>query len=157
MSRDKALRGLVQAMGYACLAIGLFHVLLGNAAIPGEGSAGPTTDSLGRFFGAVFAGYGLGWLWAARQSPIPATAVRWLAGVFLLGAVGRVLSLTVHGWPHWFQVALAVVELVLAPVLLLLADAEERADAEKFADVEESADVEKFADAEGREARDAGA
>ncbi|MFB7850628.1 DUF4345 domain-containing protein [Streptomyces sp. NPDC056053] len=157
MSRDKALRGLVQAMGYACLAIGLFHVLLGNAAIPGEGSAGPTIDSLGRFFGAVFAGYGLGWLWAARQSPIPATAVRWLAGVFLLGAVGRVLSLTVHGWPHWFQVALAVVELVLAPVLLLLADAEERADAEKFADVEESADVEKFADAEGREARDAGA
>lgn len=157
MSRDKALRGLVQAMGYACLAIGLFHVLLGNAAIPGGGSAGPTIDSLGRFFGAVFAGYGLGWLWAARQSPIPATAVRWLAGVFLLGAVGRVLSLTVHGWPHWFQVALAVVELVLAPVLLLLADAEERADAEKFADVEESADVEKFADAEGREARDAGA
>ncbi|TXS76049.1 DUF4345 domain-containing protein, partial [Streptomyces sp. sk2.1] len=115
MSRDKALRGLVQAMGYACLAIGLFHVLLGNAAIPGGGSAGPTIDSLGRFFGAVFAGYGLGWLWAARQSPIPATAVRWLAGVFLLGAVGRVLSLTVHGWPHWFQVALAVVELVLAP------------------------------------------
>ncbi|MFJ2893767.1 DUF4345 domain-containing protein [Streptomyces sp. NPDC087218] len=133
MSRDKVLRGLGLAMGYACVAIGLFHVLLGNAAIPGEGSAGPTIDSLGRFFGAVFAGYGLGWLWAARQSPIPATAVRWLAGVFLLGAVGRVLSLAVHGWPHWFQVVLAVVELVLAPVLLLLADAGERAEAERRA------------------------
>ncbi|WP_091094974.1 DUF4345 domain-containing protein [Micromonospora citrea] len=84
-------------------------------------------DSLGRFFGAIFAGYGLAWLWAARQSPIPATAVRWLAGVFLLGALGRLLSLAVHGWPHGFQVALAVVELLLPPLFLWLAHAEEKA------------------------------
>ncbi|MFG2986580.1 DUF4345 domain-containing protein [Streptomyces sp. NPDC048258] len=127
MTRVKVLRGLVRTMGYACVAIGLFHVLLGNAAIPGAGSAGPTVDSLGRFLGAVFAGYGLGWLWAARQSPIPARAVRWLAGVFLLGALGRLLSLAVLGWPHWFQVVLAVVELVLSPLFFWLADAEEKA------------------------------
>ncbi|MEU0273535.1 DUF4345 domain-containing protein [Streptomyces sp. NPDC006307] len=126
MAKVKVLRGLVLAMGYACVAIGLLHVLLGNAAIPGAGSAGATVDSLGRFLGAAFAGYGLGWLWAARQSPIPASAVRWLAGVFGLGALGRLLSLAVHGWPHWFQVALAVVELVLTPVLFWLADAEEK-------------------------------
>ncbi|MGI5466435.1 DUF4345 domain-containing protein [Streptomyces sp. CA-132043] len=127
MTRGKTLRGLVLVMGYACVAIGLFHVLLGNAAIPGAGSAGPTIDSLGRFFGAIFAGYGLAWLWAARQSPIPATAVRWLAGVFLLGAIGRLLSLAVHGWPHWFQVALTVIELVLPPLFFWLANAEEGA------------------------------
>ncbi|MGW3147541.1 DUF4345 domain-containing protein [Streptomyces sp. NPDC001177] len=127
MAKAKALRGLVVTMGYACVAIGLFHVLLGNAAIPGERSAGPTIDSLGRFFGAIFAGYGLAWLRAARQSPIPAATVRWLAGVFLLGAVGRLLSLAVHGWPHAFQVALGVIELVLAPLFLWLADAEEKA------------------------------
>lgn len=115
-------------MGYACAAIGLYHVALGNASIPGAGSAGPTVDSLGRFFGAVFAGYGLAWLWVARQSPIPATAVRRLAGIFLLGALGRVLSLAVAGWPHWFQVVLAVVELVVSPVLFWLADAEEAAE-----------------------------
>src|SRR4051794_33721607 len=116
MVKAKVLRGLALAMGYACLLIGLGHVLLGNAAIPGAGSAGPTIDSLGRFFGAIFAGYGLAWLWAARQSPIPATVVRWLAAVFLLGAVGRLLSLAVHGWPHWFQVVLTVLELLLAPL-----------------------------------------
>lgn len=126
MAKVKVLRGLVLAMGYACVAIGLFHVLLGNASIPGAGSAGPTVDSLGRFFGAIFTGYGLGWLWAARQSPIPASAVRWLAGVFGLGALGRLLSLAVHGWPHWFQVALTIVELVLAPLFFWLADAEEK-------------------------------
>ncbi|MGK5628182.1 DUF4345 domain-containing protein [Streptomyces sp. URMC 123] len=125
MAKARTLRGLALVMGYACVAIGLFHVLLGNASIPGEGSAGPTIDSLGRFFGAIFAGYGLGWLWAARQSPVPARAVRWLAGVFLLGALGRLLSLAVHGWPHGFQVALTVLELVLPPVFFWLADADE--------------------------------
>ncbi|MEV7615428.1 DUF4345 domain-containing protein [Streptomyces sp. NPDC089799] len=122
-----ALRGLAWATGLACTAIGLLHVLAGNAAIPGEAGAGPTVDSLGRFFGAVFAGYGLAWLWAARQEPVPARVVRWLAAVFLLGGAGRLVSLAVHGWPHPFQVALTVIELVLPPVWFWLADADERA------------------------------
>ena len=53
--------------------------------------------------------------------------MRWLAGVFLLGALGRLLSLAAQGWPHWFQVVLTAVELVLPPVLFWLADAEEKA------------------------------
>jgi hypothetical protein len=122
----RALRVLAQLMGWACVAIGLFHVALGNAAIPGARSAGATVDSWGRFMGASFVGYGLAWLWAARQRPIPARAVRWLAGVFVLGGMGRLLSLAVHGWPQWFQIALAAIELGLPPVFLWLADAEER-------------------------------
>ncbi|MFF8835511.1 DUF4345 domain-containing protein [Streptomyces sp. NPDC015130] len=125
MTRAKALRGLVLTMGYACTAIGIAHVLLGNASIPGAESAGPTIDSLGRFFGAIFAGYGLAWLWAARQPAVPAAAVRGLTAVFLLGALGRLLSLAAEGWPHAFQVALAVLELALSPLLFWLADAEE--------------------------------
>ncbi|RSS88888.1 DUF4345 domain-containing protein [Streptomyces sp. WAC05950] len=66
-------------------------------------------------------------MWAARQSPIPAGVVRWLAAVLLLGAAGRLLSLAVHGWPHGFQVGLLVVELVLPPLYFLLAGADERA------------------------------
>ncbi|MFG3255802.1 DUF4345 domain-containing protein [Streptomyces sp. NPDC048172] len=123
----RALRGFAWVMGVACVAIGLFHVVGGNAAIPGEADAGATLDSLGRFFGAIFAGYGLAWLWAVRQDPVPARVVRWLAAVFLLGGVGRLLSLAVHGWPHAFQVALTVIELALPPVLFWLADADERA------------------------------
>ncbi|MFF8429874.1 DUF4345 domain-containing protein [Streptomyces sp. NPDC016566] len=122
----RVLRILTQLMGWSCVAIGLFHVALGNAAIPGAGSAGTTVDSWGRFMGASFVGYGLAWLWAARQRPIPARAVQWLAGVFLLGGVGRLLSLAVHGWPQWFQIVLAVIELGLPPVFFWLADAEER-------------------------------
>ncbi|WP_255951848.1 DUF4345 domain-containing protein [Streptomyces odontomachi] len=123
----RALRVLTQLMGWACVLIGVSHVLLGNAAIPGAASAGTTVDSWGRFMGASFSGYGLAWLWAARQRPIPASAVRWLAGVFLLGGVGRLLSLALHGWPQWFQIPLAVIELGLPPVFFWLAHAEERA------------------------------
>ncbi|MGX8903924.1 DUF4345 domain-containing protein [Streptomyces netropsis] len=122
----RVLRLLTQLMGWACVTIGLFHVALGNAATPGAGSAGTTVDSWSRFMAAIFVGYGLAWLWAARQRPIPARAVRWLAGIFLLGGVGRLLSLAVHGWPQWFQVALTVIELGLPPVFFWLADAEER-------------------------------
>ncbi|MBL1084411.1 DUF4345 domain-containing protein [Streptomyces actinomycinicus] len=124
----RALRALARLMGWTCVVIGVFHVLLGNAAIPGAGSAGATVDSWGRFMGAAFTGYGLAWLWAARQRPVPARPVRWLAGVFLLGGAGRLLSLVVEGRPHWFQIALAVLELGLPPVFFRLADADERAD-----------------------------
>ncbi|MEU3841039.1 DUF4345 domain-containing protein [Streptomyces sp. NPDC028635] len=126
MTRVGVLRGLAWAMGYACVAIGLFHVLLGNAAIPGAGSAGPTVDSFGRFMGAIFAGYGLAWLWAVRQSPVPAAAVRVLTAVFLLGGAARLLSLAVEGRPQWFQLLLAAVELGLSPLLWWLADSEEK-------------------------------
>ncbi|MGW1816374.1 DUF4345 domain-containing protein [Streptomyces sp. NPDC002125] len=128
---SRALRVFARVMGVACVAIGLFHVIGGNAAIPGESDAGATLDSLGRFFGAIFAGYGLVWLWAARQDPVPARVVRWLAAVFLLGGVGRLLSLAVHGWPHPFQVVLAAIELLLPPVFFWLADAGERASRER--------------------------
>ncbi|MFI7005242.1 DUF4345 domain-containing protein [Streptomyces sp. NPDC050145] len=127
MTRARTLRALTSLTGWSCVAIGLFHVALGNAAIPGAGSAGATVDSWGRFMGASFAGYGLAWLWAARQHPIPATPVRWLASAFLLGGAARLLSLATEGRPHWFQLALTAIELVLPPVLLWLAGAEESA------------------------------
>jgi hypothetical protein len=123
----KALRVLALLMGIGCVAIGLFHVVAGIVAIPGEGGDDATIDSWSRFMGAIFAGYGAAWIWAARQRPIPASAIRWLAGVFLLGGLARVLSLAVHGWPQWFQVMLAVIELVMPPVYFWLADADERA------------------------------
>ncbi|WP_329492750.1 DUF4345 domain-containing protein [Kitasatospora herbaricolor] len=123
----RTLRVLLRLMGWSCVAIGLFHLALGNAAIPGAAHAGATIDSWGRFMGASFAGYGLAWLWAARQRPVPATAVRLLAGVFLLGGLGRLLSLALNGPPQWFQLVLAVLELGLPPLCFLLADADERA------------------------------
>lgn len=123
----RLLKWLVLIMGIACAAIGAFHIVLGIDSVPGEGSAGATVDSRERFYGAIFLGYGLAWIWAARQSPISSKVVRWLAGILLLGGVGRLLSLVIHGQPHWFQVVLTVVELVLPPLYFWLSTADERA------------------------------
>jgi hypothetical protein len=121
----RLLRGLAVAMGIACVAIGLYHVVLGIGSVPGGGAAdtvaGRTVDSRERFYNAIFFGYGMAWLWVARQRPIPADPVRWLAGFMLLGGLGRVLSMVQYGAPHWFQVPLTVIELVLPPVYMWLA------------------------------------
>lgn len=121
------LKWLALAMGAACVAIGVFHFALGIDSVPGEGAAGATVDSRERFYGAVFLGYGLAWIRTVRRSPIPATAVRWLAGIFLLGGLGRLLSLAVYGPPQWFQIALTALELALPPLYFWLAAADERA------------------------------
>ncbi|WP_411122918.1 DUF4345 domain-containing protein [Streptomyces sp. x-19] len=126
MDKAKALKSLAWTMGVACVAIGVYHLVLGIASVPGEEATGATVDSRERFHNAIFIGFGLAWIRTARQSPVPSTAVRLLTAVFLLGGVGRVLSLLVHGWPHWFQVPLAALELLLPPVYFWLADADER-------------------------------
>ncbi len=121
----RTLKWLVVVMGISCIAIGAFHFLLGTASVPGEGTAGATVDSRERFYGAIFLGYGLAWIWAARQSPIPANIVRWLAAIFFLGGVGRLVSMTVEGRPNWFQTVLTVVELALPPLYIWLAPSDE--------------------------------
>jgi hypothetical protein len=122
----RALRWSVLVMGLACIGIGAFHLVLGIDSVPGEGLAGATVDSRERFYGALFLGYGALWTWAARQVPVPSRLVRWLSAVLLLGGMGRVVSIAVHGWPQWFQVVLTAIELLLPPIFLALAPADER-------------------------------
>ncbi|MBU2666614.1 DUF4345 domain-containing protein [Actinoplanes bogorensis] len=97
---------------------------LGIGSVPGEGAAdslaGRTVDSRERFYNAIFFGYGVAWLWAARQNPVPALVVRALAGFMFLGGIGRVISLAQYGSPHWFQIPLTVIELVVPPVFVRL-------------------------------------
>jgi hypothetical protein len=114
------LEKLTLATGASCASIGVYHLLGGTASVPGEQDAGPTVDSRERFYGAVFGGYGLAWLRAGRQSPPDPAEIRWLAGIFLLGGGGRLLSLARHGRPHWFQDVLTAVELALPPVFFWL-------------------------------------
>ncbi len=120
------LRVLMWAMGVACVAIGMFHLALGIDSVPGEAGAGATVDSRERFYGAVFAGYGVAWIAAARESPLSRRHVWWLSGIFFAGGLGRLLSMAVHGQPHWFQVVLTVVELALPPVYVALVEIEGR-------------------------------
>ena len=121
-----ALKWLSMAMGVVIVGIGIFHMAAGIDGIPDMGSSGVTADSQTRFFGGIFLGYGLAWIWAARQNPISAPAVRWLAGIFLLSGVARLISVAVYGWPHWFQIVLTAIEFALPPIFFWLAAAHEK-------------------------------
>lgn len=112
------LKNLAGFTGLSCLVIGIYHFALGIASVPGATDANATVDSRERFYSAYFAGYGVAWLRAARRSPIRATDVRLLAGLMLVSAIGRVISLTSHGRPHWLQEVLTAVEFVVPAAFL---------------------------------------
>jgi hypothetical protein len=119
------LRNLAGFTGLSCIVIGIYHFALGTASVPGATDANATVDSRERFYSAYFAGYGLAWLSAARRSPIRATEVRLLAGLMLVSAVGRVISLVHNGRPHWFQEVLTAVEFIVPTAFFGLAEADE--------------------------------
>ena len=120
------LKSLAGFTGLSCIVIGTYHFALGTASVPGATDANATVDSRERFYSAYFAGYGLAWLGAARRSPIRASDVRLLAGLMLVSAVGRVISLVHNGRPHWFQEVLTAVEFIVPATFFGLADAEDR-------------------------------
>ncbi len=122
------LRNLAGFTGLSCIAIGIYHFALGTASVPGATDANATVDSRERFYSAYFAGYGLAWLRAARRSPIRAGEVRLLAGLMLISAVGRLISLVHNGRPHWFQEVLTAIEFVVPAVFFGIADADEKAE-----------------------------
>lgn len=119
------LRNLAGFTGLSCIVIGIYHFALGVASVPGATDANATVDSRERFYSAYFAGYGLAWLGAARRTPIRPGEVRLLAGLMLVSAVGRVISLVHNGRPHWFQEALTAVEFIVPAAFFGLAGATE--------------------------------
>ncbi|MFI6346324.1 DUF4345 domain-containing protein [Streptomyces sp. NPDC050560] len=124
------LKRFARATGVSCTAIGVCHAAYGVRSVPGAVDANTTVDSRERFYGAMFAAYGLAWIAAARRSPVPAPAVRALAGAMALGGVGRAVSLADRGGPHWFQNVLTAVEFAVPAAFLALAGSDERAVAE---------------------------
>jgi hypothetical protein len=114
----RRLRNLAGLTGLSCVVIGIYHFALGTASVPGAADANATVDSRERFYSAYFAGYGFAWLGAARRSPIRATEVRLLAGLMLVSAVGRLISLVHNGRPHWFQEVLTAIEFIVPATFL---------------------------------------
>jgi hypothetical protein len=122
------LRNLAGFTGLSCIVIGIYHFALGTASVPGATDANATVDSRERFYSAYFAGYGFAWLAAARRSPVRAGDVRLLAGLMLVSAIGRLISLVHNGRPHWIQEVLTAIEFAVPAVLFGIADADEKAE-----------------------------
>jgi hypothetical protein len=124
--RGGYLKYLAAVTGASSIAIGAYHFALGTASVPGATDANATVDSRERFYSAIFAGYGIAWIQAARKSPIRAGDVRLLAGVTLAGGVGRLISRVRDGRPHWFQDVLTTVEFAFPVAFFGLTAAQEK-------------------------------
>ncbi|HPE48535.1 MAG TPA: DUF4345 family protein [Hyphomonas sp.] len=124
----------LRALGIAAMLIGAMMFLLGPAATGHAfavlldavartgtdlaGLAAANTDSELRFYAVFWFVYGIFALRVARRLPDSIGQARLLLGLFLLGGVGRVLSLGAAGTPHPLFVVLMGTELVL-PVALI--------------------------------------
>lgn len=128
MRRDDYLKYLAGAMGASSVAIGCYHFAEGVASVPGATDANATVDSRERFYSAIFAGYGLAWIQAARRVPMRASEVQVLAGVMLAGGVGRLISVVRNGRPHWFQDILAGAEFAFPAAFFALTAATKKPD-----------------------------
>lgn len=92
--------------------------------------ANATAESGDRFYGAVFVGCGVAWLWGAMQDPLPAKLFRFLAAIMLLGGMGRVIAFAAEGRPHQMFIGLTVVEFVFPALVFFLASNRDKATAD---------------------------
>ena len=95
---NETLRTVTRLTGWACTAIGLGHIALGvERSVPGAGEVSPTVESQESFYNAVFVGYGLTWLHAARDGRTDRAVEA--AAVMGLGGIARVVAAARRGAP----------------------------------------------------------
>ena len=105
-------------MGAVMVIAGLAGVILGKGTVPDAGAVTPNIDSEIRFFAAWYAGAGILLLTSLRHLESARPIVLFVAGAFFLAGCARLLSWAAVGRPHWSQLALMAVELVLPFVIV---------------------------------------
>lgn len=97
----------------------VFQAVTGYSGPP-SGHWPPSMDSELRFYAALWGAYGLILIMTAGDLTRQMKRVPWLAAVFFVGGVGRVVSFLQLGAPHPFFVLLMAIELLLPVVILAL-------------------------------------
>lgn len=113
----RALAWIVQLFGLVCAVIGMAHVAIGPAAIPGGVVTNATMDSEDRFYATLFVGFGAALIWCGRDLATRGRLFHVLLAVFFAGGIARLVSVAQVGLPSPLFQFLTGVELVL-PVLL---------------------------------------
>ncbi|MFE3254772.1 DUF4345 domain-containing protein [Nocardia sp. NPDC059091] len=107
--------------GVCCVLIALAHIFIGPSTIIGANTPNATLDGDLRFSMVLFLSYGAACVWAARDLDRYAGLIHLLMVLFFAGGVVRLLTVAYVGWPHWFYIAMLVIEfaipLVYSPLL----------------------------------------
>ena len=116
----RALQILVVLCGISAIFISLLHIVFGPAVIPGSIPVNATMDSEDRFYATLLTAYGVALLWCARGIAQKSMFVYFLAAVFLVGGLARIVSIVAVGLPHPFFIAMLAVELGLPVIVAFL-------------------------------------
>ena len=106
--------------------VALLHLMLGlkadvllGAVVPTQVLAEASLDSQNRFYGAVFALYGVVLYLCARDLRRYESFFKAAVWVLFLGGLARLVSWSTHGAPAPLVVMLAASELLIPPLLLI--------------------------------------
>lgn len=121
----KMLTSLLKIVAPIFVLVSAMHLLLGAGADVMLGAnlspqvlSDPVLDSQNRFYGVVFALYGVLLYLCATNISKYATVLRCLAWVFFAGGLARLVSIAIVGMPTAPVIGLLALELVLPPLLL---------------------------------------
>jgi len=107
--------------GVIVIGISLAHFAIGLRAIIGCAAVNPTMAGEDRFFAGLLLCYGFAVLWCARDVQHKRIYIDVLAAAFFVVGIGRLLAIALDGPPHPFYVAMLVFELVLPPLMVVVA------------------------------------
>jgi hypothetical protein len=114
-----ALRTVFCGGGLVATTAGFDTVIRGAKSFPGqEKLATAEMESELRFYGAIYAAYGLTMLRVAPSADRDIAAVRALAGTLFLAGLARASGWRAAGRPHRIQLALLAIELAAPPLIV---------------------------------------
>jgi hypothetical protein len=120
-SMRRAFQAFLALFGVIVVGISIAHFAIGPQAIIGGAAVNPTMAGEDRFFAGLFLCSGIALLWCSRGVQHKRVYVTALAGAFFVGGIGRLLAIVIDGAPHPFYLAMLVIELVLPPVMVVVA------------------------------------
>jgi hypothetical protein len=118
MSERRALQIVVAIGSLIPIGAGLAGVLLGPAMVDAA-SLPIAADSHYRYLSGLLLGIGIGFVTTIPSIERRTARVRLLAAIVVIGGLGRLLSLLLHGVPDAPMLAALVMELVVTPALAL--------------------------------------
>ena len=114
-------QGFLALFGIIVIGISLAHMAIGPQAIIGAVAVNPTMAGEDRFFAGLFLCSGVALVWCARDVQRKRVCINLLAAVFFVGGIGRSLGVVIDGAPHPFYLAMLAIELVLPPLMVVVA------------------------------------
>ena len=118
MTERRFLQIIVVLASFVPISAGAAGVLFGPRMVDIAG-AGPGADSHYRYLSGLLLGVGIGFLTTVGQIEVRSARFRILAGMVICGGLGRLFSLIVRGYPGKPMLLGLVMELLVAPLLVV--------------------------------------